>query len=53
MHSKYHVIKFLKCYTLLLVSDLKEGVYQFYKFVLKCKVKYTDTAVLCDFPQIW
>ena len=31
---------------------LKEGVHQFYKFVLKCKVRYTDTAVICDFPQI-
>ena len=31
---------------------IKEGVHQFYKFVLKCKVRYTDTAVICDFPQI-
>ena len=31
---------------------LKEGVHQFYKFVLKCKVRYTDTAVICDFLQI-
>ena len=31
---------------------LKEGVHQFYKFVLKCKVRYAVTAVKCDFPQI-
>ena len=31
---------------------VKEGVHQFYKFVLKCKVRYTDTAIMCDFPQI-
>ena len=31
---------------------LKEGVHQFYKFVLKCKVRYTITAIICDFPQI-
>ena len=31
---------------------IKGGVHQFYKFVLKCKVRYTDTAVICDFPQI-
>ena len=30
---------------------IKEGVHQFYKFVLKCKVRYTDTNVICDFPQ--
>ena len=33
-------------------GSFKEGVHQFYKFVLKCKVRYTDTAVICDFPQI-
>ena len=33
-------------------KPFKEGVHQFYKFVLKCKVRYTDTAVICDFPQI-
>ena len=32
--------------------SLKKGVQQFYKFVLKCRVRYTDTAVICDFPQI-
>ena len=31
---------------------LKEGVHQCYMFVLKCRVRYTDTAVICDFPQI-
>ena len=31
---------------------LKEGVHQLYKFVLKCKVRYTDTALICDFRQI-
>ena len=34
------------------ISSFKEGVHQFYKFVLKCKVRYTDTAVICDIPQI-
>ena len=33
-------------------SRLKEGVHQCYMFVLKCRVRYTDTAVICDFPQI-
>ena len=33
-------------------KNFKEGVHQFYKFVLKCKVRYTVTAVICDFPQI-
>ena len=34
------------------IQTLKEGVHQFYKFVLKYKVRYTVTAVICDFPQI-
>ena len=34
------------------MSGLKEGVHQCYMFVLKCRVRYTDTAVICDFPQI-
>ena len=33
-------------------TRLKEGVHQCYMFVLKCRVRYTDTAVICDFPQI-
>ena len=36
----------------LMEFSIKEGVHQFYKFVLKCKVRYTDTAVICDFSQI-
>ena len=32
--------------------SFKEGVHQCDMFVLKCRVRYTDTAVICDFPQI-
>ena len=33
------------------MDPFKEGVHQFYKFVLKCKVRYTVTAVICDFKS--
>ena len=33
------------------IYDFPEGVHQCYMFILKCNVRYTDTAIMGDFPQ--
>ena len=47
-----HSFKILSSVQTCWVNRVKEGVHQCDMFVLKCRVRYTDNAVICDFPQI-